>query len=165
MIQAIVALDLQNGLAKNGSIPWKSKQDMQFFKNITQDSIVVMGIKTFLSLPKQKPLPNRENIVITNKINFYSPLHEFPNLQFVSMEEVKSIILCSSKRVFIIGGNQIYNSLLPFCSSVFITRIQQDYECDLFFTADLTHFSEIIKVYNDEEIEIVNACRPGAINE
>ena len=55
-IEAIVAVDNKYGLAKNGNIPWKSKTDMTFFKNKTINNVVVMGTKTFLSLPKGAPL-------------------------------------------------------------------------------------------------------------
>ena len=65
-VQAILAVDSQFGLAKDGKIPWKNKTDLQFFKNKTINNIVIMGSKTLLSLPNSKPLPNRFNIVITN---------------------------------------------------------------------------------------------------
>ena len=66
-IEAIVAVDQNYGLAKNGQIPWKSKTDMNFFKQKTINNIVVMGSKTLLSLPKSAPLKDRLNIILTNK--------------------------------------------------------------------------------------------------
>ena len=70
-VKGILAVDSMNGLAKNGKIPWKSKTDMAFFKNVTTHNTVVMGINTLLTLPNKKPLPNRTNIVITNQKQKY----------------------------------------------------------------------------------------------
>ena len=60
-VEAILAVDSVYGLAKNGKIPWKSKTDMMFFRNITIECVVIMGSKTLLSLPHSLPLKNRTN--------------------------------------------------------------------------------------------------------
>jgi dihydrofolate reductase len=64
-METIYAIDTNNGLSKNGAIPWKSKTDMSFFINKTINNIVIMGKNTFFSIPKQhRPLKNRFNIVL-----------------------------------------------------------------------------------------------------
>jgi len=65
-LQAILATDINFGIAKNGNIPWKNSIDMNFFKMKTINNIVIMGSNTLLSLPLSKPLKNRYNIVLTN---------------------------------------------------------------------------------------------------
>lgn len=154
-VEAILAVDLNNGLAKEGNIPWKSKRDLQFFKDKTVNNVVVMGSKTLLSLPKSEPLKNRINIVLTNN-DKYSKLYEnYDNIFFVNEINVVNIFkyLYKNKKIFIIGGNQIYNMLLPYCSKIWITKIKKNYDCDLCFTYDISIYTKEV-VYEDEELEI-----------
>ena len=156
--EAILSIDSNNGLAKNGKIPWKSKTDMMFFKNKTIDHIVIMGSKTLLSLPKQVPLKDRTNIVVTHQKEKYSKLYHNNNLIFLDLEETLRLIKTDTKnKIFIIGGNDIYNLLLPYCSTIWITKIKQNYDCDLIFNftslLETTYTKEI--VYEDNELEIM----------
>jgi dihydrofolate reductase len=163
LVEAIMGLDLNNGLAKNGEIPWKSKTDMMFFKNKTKNNIIIMGLKTFLSLPNSRPLTNRENIVITNNIELYSELYkEYSNyLRFVSLDEAKDIIYSNkNKQIFIIGGKQIYEIFLPICSNIWITKIKKDYDCDLLMNYNLTTYNKIL-FYSDDELDIFQYVAPG----
>ena len=71
MISIIVAKSNNNVIGSNGSIPWNVPKDLKYFKELTEGNTVIMGRKTYESLPKdKKPLPNRINIVITRDINF-----------------------------------------------------------------------------------------------
>jgi dihydrofolate reductase len=156
-VEAILAVDSQFGLAKDGNIPWRNKIDSQFFKNKTINNIVIMGSKTLISLPNSKPLPNRFNIVITNNpqkyFNFYS---DCMNIIFVNLEQALNIMHngYKDKTIFIIGGNYIYNLLMPYCSTIWLTQIKQDHKCDIFFNYDISMF--IPKVtYEDESITIM----------
>ena len=159
-VEAILAVDANNGLAKNGKIPWKSKTDMEFFKNKTTNNIIIMGSKTLLSLPKSMPLKNRENIILTNNKEKYSNLYaniETP-IKFLNLEEVlnclKDFNNFDKKTIYIIGGNEIYNLLIPYCSTIWLTKLNKSYDCDLFFNYDLTNYNKTI-VYNDSEINII----------
>jgi len=156
-VEAILAIDSENGLAKGGQIPWKSKTDMKFFKTKTINNFVVMGSKTFFSLPNSEPLKNRTNIVITNDKEKYSKLYKNSNLFFFDLEEVLRLIKSDTKnKFFIIGGNQIYDLFLPYCSVIWLTTIKQNYNCDLKFDLNkeklLNYKKEII--YDDDELEI-----------
>jgi len=156
-VHAILAVDSNNGLAKDGKIPWKSKKDLQFFKTQTTTNVVIMGSKTLLSLPKSEPLPNRMNIVVTNNYNKYYKIYEsFQNICFVNSEQVIDLIHNSYKNkiIFVIGGNQIYNLLLPYCSTVWLTKIKSNYKCDLIFNYDLSILKKDI-IYTDQELEIM----------
>ena len=156
-VEAILAVDSVYGLAKNGKIPWKSKTDMAFFRKITIECVVVMGSKTLLSLPKSLPLKNRTNIVITNEKEKYSNLYKDYNhyLIFLSLEEtIQYIQSNNNNKIFIIGGNQIYNLLLPYCSNIWLTKMRQTYDCDLIFNYDISRYSKHL-IYEDAELEIM----------
>ena len=74
-MEAIVAVDLHNGIAKNGSIPWTSKKDMTHFYKKTTGNIVIMGRNTFFSIPEERrPLKNRLNIVLTGQPHLYTDI-------------------------------------------------------------------------------------------
>ena len=80
-IEAILAYDLNNGISKNGAIPWKSKTDMSFFYNTTKGNVVIMGRTTFLSLPENcRPLKNRLNIVLTTNPELYANDEKYKNI-------------------------------------------------------------------------------------
>ena len=152
-VEGIVAIDLANGLAKNGTIPWKSKTDIAFFKNKTTNHTVIMGSATLESLPNSKPLPNRTNIVITNNKEKYQNVYD--NLVAYNLEEiVKLITTDKTTTFFIIGGNQIYNLLLPYCSTIWVTKINADYKCDTLLTYDLSSYVSNV-IYKDTAIKIM----------
>jgi dihydrofolate reductase len=156
-VHAILAVDINNGLAKDGKIPWKSKTDLKFFKTQTTNNVVVMGTNTLLSLPKGEPLQNRMNIVVTNNCEKYSKVYDaYENICFVNAEQVINIIknCYKDKTIFVIGGNQIYNLLMPYCSTVWLTKIKANYECDLIFKYELSQFKREI-IYEDLELEIM----------
>jgi dihydrofolate reductase len=172
-IESIVAIDNNYGIAKNGKIPWKSKTDMIFFKQKTINNIVIMGYKTLLTLPKGKPLIDRLNIVLTHNTNKYvNEKHD--NLLFVDENTLldfihdpnKYILLDNHKylkndyKMYIIGGHQIYNLLYKHCSTIWLTKIKANYECDLIFSKEILYnFSKSITEYENDELEIIKLTR------
>jgi dihydrofolate reductase len=155
-VEAILAVDLFNGLAKNEIIPWKSKTDLTFFKNKTLNNTVVMGSKTLLSLPNAMPLKNRTNIVITTQKEKYSNMYKtIDNVFFLDLKEsIYFMKTTTNNKFFIIGGNQIYNELMPYCSSIWLTKIKQNYNCDLIFNYDISRYTKEV-IYQDNELEIM----------
>ena len=156
-VEAILAIDSNNGLAKDGKIPWKSKIDMKFFKNKTINNVIVMGSKTLLSLPKSEPLKDRINIVVTNEYNKYlNNYSKYDNIWFVNHTHVLNILkhCYKDKTIFIIGGSQIYNLLLPYCSTIWLTRIKIDYDCDLCFNYNIEELTKRVN-YDDDELQIM----------
>lgn len=138
-IIAILAMDLNNGIGKNNKLPWHIKEEMQFFKDKTDGSIVVMGKNTFLSL--KKPLKNRINIVITSDNNFIEEIENKKknnkiyenvifknNINFIS--ELKKTP--KNNNVFIIGGKNLYEQTFDLCDKIFISVIDNVYDCDTF---------------------------------
>ena len=163
-IEAIVAVDSKNGIAKDGKIPWKSKTDMKFFKEKTTGSIIIMGSTTLASLPNAMPLPNRINIVVTRtpaKFTCYPKYSQLDNIFFLDEAtlfeflENKFLINSEYKKVFVIGGQQIYNLLMPFCSAIWLTKIKMDYNCDLHFPFLDTNININNIHYEDDELQII----------
>jgi dihydrofolate reductase len=170
-IEAIVAVDQNYGLAKNGQIPWKSKTDMTFFKQKTINNVVVMGSKTLLSLPKGAPLKDRLNIILTNKyLNEKKSDQKNDNLLYFNELEMLAFLknpkiyihedqhkyLNKDYTIFIIGGKQIYDLLCNLCSTIWITKIKADYKCDLIFSKDiLDSFCISVTELEDDELQII----------
>lgn len=133
MIYGIVCCDQAGGIGKEGKIPWHSKRDLKHFKHITNGSTVIMGRKTWDSLPV-KPLPGRSNLVISNN-------------EGMSLNEAKLFLGSTSKDVFVMGGGQIYKALENFIQYWYITVVKGDYGCDTKLFIDLSKFekqSEIV---------------------
>lgn len=123
MISAIVAVDNNWGIGYNGHLLEYIPEDLKHFKKITTDHTVVMGSKTWDSLPK-KPLPNRTNIIISNKGNL---LLENGAIR-LKLKDLLQSITNFKDDIFVIGGGSIYNQLLPFCKRVYVTKIYKNYD-------------------------------------
>ena len=125
MISAIVAVDNNWGIGFNGDLLEHIPEDLKYFKELTTDNWIVMGRKTWDSLPK-KPLPNRSHLVITNNPMSYEDMDE---VLFTKIGQAK-LIMNTQKRIdfFVIGGGQIYEKLLPMCDRVYVTKIFKDHE-------------------------------------
>ena len=127
MIRAIMAADQENGIGKNGTIPWKSSADLQWFKYSTLDSVVVMGRKTWDDPMIPKPLPKRFNIVVSNR-----KIESGPNMIINSDKNLESILSSFTADVWIIGGATLFNQTYHLCEEILISRIPGTYNCDTF---------------------------------
>lgn len=127
MISAIVCVDNNWGIGHNGDLLIKIPEDMKFFKEMTNNGMVIMGRKTYDSLPI-RPLPNRTNVVITSEEN---KTPESAETFYVSMEFAKTYLDTLPKSAcerYIIGGGQIYKELLPYCDKVYVTKVNHSYK-------------------------------------
>ncbi len=115
----IAAIGKNNELGKNNDLIWHFKEDMKFFKETTMGSAVIMGRKTFESLPKA--LSGRRNIVITSDENYTTDGAETVH----SVEEALSLV--GDGDAFVIGGGRVYEEMLPLCDALYLTEI--DAEC------------------------------------
>lgn len=125
MISAIVAVDENFGIGFNGDLLDHIPEDLKHFKELTSGHNVVMGRKTWDSLPK-KPLPNRHNLVITKDPSIYELTNE---VWFYTLRQIE-VLMLKNKNVnyFVIGGGQIYEKLLPICDKVYLTKIMVSHE-------------------------------------
>jgi len=126
-------MDANRGIGKNNDLMWNLPVDMKFFKDKTTDNIVVMGRKNYDSIPeKYRPLPNRENVILTRNKDFKAE----GCLVFHSFEEILTHYENEEDRtMFIIGGGEIYNLALEkdIVDEMYITKINKAYDADTFF--------------------------------
>lgn len=123
----IVAVDNNYAIGKNGTLIYSLPSDLAYFKKVTSGKVVVMGDKTFLSLPKH-PLPNRINIVMTLTNETYDGA-----ITVRSVEELKEVIKnYNTDDIFVIGGASIYNLLMDYCKFAYITKIDASEPADTF---------------------------------
>lgn len=128
MLSIIVALAENNAIGKNNDLIWYISDDLKRFKKLTTGHTILMGRKTYESLP-HGALPNRENIVITRDQNL-----ELPKCTMMhSMEEVINKYAHSKEEVFVIGGGSIYEKLLPYAKKLYLTRVHASFEADVYF--------------------------------
>lgn len=147
-VSMIAAVGKNLELGKNNDLIWHFKEDMKFFKDTTMGHTVVMGRKTFESLPKA--LPGRKNIVISSNAEYQAQ----GATVVTSVEEALQI--ADNEELFVIGGGKIYAEFLPYADKLYLTEI--DAECadaDTYFP----HFNksdyikEIINYYDVDGIE------------
>lgn len=155
-VALIVAIDAERGIGKNNDLMWYLPNDMKFFKETTQNQIVVMGRKNYDSIPeKYRPLPNRLNVVLTRNEDFQAPHCEV----FTSLEACFEHFKNETERtVFIIGGGEIYKMALESgrIEEMYITYIDKEYGADTFFPSideSQWKFEEILRQDIDERHE------------
>ncbi len=128
IISLLLAADENGVIGKNNQLPWHLPNDLKYFKNLTWGMAILMGRKTYESIGK--PLPGRRNIVITRQRDF-----AVQGIDIVhSIEEAETIATNADiKEIFIIGGAEIFNSILPRAGKVYLTRIHHQFDGDVFF--------------------------------
>ena len=134
-IALIVAMDRERGIGKNNDLMWRLPDDMQFFKEQTKGHIVVMGRKNYDSIPEKfRPLPGRQNVVLTRNEKFNAP----GCLVFHRLEDCLTHFSTETERkIFIIGGGEIYKIALEMdcVDEMFLTQVDHVYGADTFFPA------------------------------
>jgi dihydrofolate reductase len=126
----IVAVDKNWGIGCNNQLLVSIPADMKLFRETTSGKVVVMGRKTLESFPNGLPLKNRTNIVLTNnrdyKVKDAIILHSVDEV----LEELKKY---EQEDIYIIGGESIYRTFLPYCNVAHVTKIDHAYEADAYF--------------------------------
>jgi dihydrofolate reductase/thymidylate synthase len=144
MISLIAAVCNNLGIGKLGRIPWHIRGDMEFFRSTTFGSVVIMGSATYMSIPESKrPLSNRMNVVITRNPDAFwarqpntDVLKAQSDLLVCRLEDVETNVLQKYShlmRIFVIGGEYLYQHFLPQAHKVFLTHVHKQYDCDRFF--------------------------------
>ncbi len=126
-ISIIVAIAQNYAIGKNNDLLWHLSEDLQRFKKLTIGNVIVMGKRTFDSLPL-RPLPNRTSIVISDDKN---DTIEGCKMAY-SIEEAISLF-SEEKENFIIGGGSIYRQFLPHANKLYLTVVHRDFDADVFF--------------------------------
>jgi dihydrofolate reductase len=142
---AVAAMALNRAIGHEGRIPWHLPGDLKFFKRTTLGHIIVMGRKTYDSLGK--PLPGRENVVLSRR-----PV-EIPGVRSIaSLDDIPQP--ADGRKVFVIGGAEIYRALLPQCDELLLTLVKLTPPADTFFPEFESQFqlAEILEEDGDMEI-------------
>ncbi|MDB9980531.1 dihydrofolate reductase [bacterium] len=146
VIRAILAHDANWGIGKNGDLPWpKNNEDLKWFKETTSGDVVIMGRNTWDSLPF-KPLPNRTNVIVTTQdikgalgnivVDMKSLLKILPQIKF------------GNKDIWVIGGAQLVEGMMPYIDEFWLNNVDGDYECDTFLPK--RKIEKLYSVYNVE---------------
>ena len=132
MINIIVAFSYKGFIIGcNDQIPWHIKEDLKHFYELTKDAVVVMGRKTFYSLP-QRPLKNRLNVVVTSKPIDYDLIDKHDNLVFIAEEYLDEFISLYTN-VFVIGGEHIYKRFMGRANKIYATVVHKAVEGNVKF--------------------------------
>ena len=129
-ISLIVAMAQNRSIGKDNDLPWKLPTDLKRFKEITSGHTVVMGRKCWESIPaKFRPLPNRENIVVTRNSALVVDGAKIKTdlVDYLTIDRAES-----NEEMFIIGGAEIYKEAFPFVQKLYLTRVLADVEGDVF---------------------------------
>jgi dihydrofolate reductase len=127
-IVLVLAVADNGVIGKGGAIPWHISDDMKRFKALTLGHTVVMGRKTWDSLPK-KPLPGRVNVVVTHQKDWHAE-------GAITASSLGQATSGTSGVVMIIGGAEIYERALPLASRIELTEVHRDFEGDARFVLD-----------------------------
>lgn len=126
-LSIIVAIASDGAIGRANDLLWHLPADLKRFKELTTGHTILMGRKTFESLPRG-PLPNRRNIIISRSLPTQPGAEVYPTIQ-------QAIEACASDgEVFIIGGGEIYRQLLPDTERIYLTRVQASFpDAEVFF--------------------------------
>lgn len=144
-LSIIVACAQNMAIGKDNDLLWHISEDLKRFKELTSGHAVIMGRRTFESLPK-KPLPKRRNIVITHDRDFH---YEVPPTATGSVVVAHSIsealqLVEGEEEAFVIGGAAIYREMLPLATNLYVTWVYSDFEADAYFPIiDLSEFRQV----------------------
>ena len=136
-MKLIVAVDKNWAIGYKGDLLIRISSDLKRFKEITTGNAVIMGYNTLLSLPGGRPLKNRMNIVLYPtdiEIEGATVVHGIDEAVDLASE-------INDRDVFVIGGASVYNQLLPYCDTAYITKIDREFEADVFIP-NLDEFDE-----------------------
>ncbi len=150
VIALVVAVSRNGVIGRNGGLPWHLSSDLKRFKAITMGKPVVMGRKTWESLPR-KPLPGRRNIVITRSAGYVAE-----GADIVATAEAALRLVAGAEEICILGGGEIYRLFLPLAGRVYLTEVQLEVTGDTYFPSlPATEWREVSS-------EVVDAETPDA---
>ncbi|KPU43130.1 dihydrofolate reductase [Oxobacter pfennigii] len=130
MLSYVVAVSRNNVIGKNNSLAWRLPDDVKFFreKTLSETKTMIMGRKTFESLPKV--LPGRKHIVYTRDKNYKI---DDPNVEIIHTIDEILPYAKSDQEYFVIGGGEIFKMLFPYTQRMYLTEIHENFEGDTFF--------------------------------
>ena len=145
MFSIIVAFDDNNLIGRNNDLPWHFKEDLAYFKKVTTGHRCLMGRKTYESILNRlnKPLPNRESIVVSRHLK---------DERVKVIDDLEAYLkkhMHSDEEMFIIGGQKVYETALPYAKRLYITHIKGSYEGDAYFP--YINYRKFSRIYYEEQ--------------
>lgn len=129
----IVARARNGAIGKDGELPWRLSDDLNHFKTTTKGCPVIMGRKTWQSLPKQ-PLPGRDNIVLSRDGQYAAPGARVYTAMPAAIAAGRSLAQATRRdELFVVGGEAIYAAALPFADRLYVTDVDAEIQGDAFF--------------------------------
>lgn len=145
MIIIVAAAAQNNALGKDNQLIWHLSDDLKRFKSLTLDGYIIMGRKTFESLPGI--LPRRKHIVITRNPDFH---HQ--GVEVVQSLEQALDMVPADKDAFVVGGGEIYKQTINIADKIELTRVHHDFEADTFFPEiDLTQWKLVSSEFHPKD--------------
>jgi dihydrofolate reductase len=136
MINLIAAVSQDGFISKGGEIPWTLDRDLEFFRTMTMGHSLIMGRKTWESLPdKSRPLKNRTNIVMTRNEDYIAKGATVVHDILSAMTEAQR----TTDNIFVIGGEDIYRMFMPYANKLYITHVHQNVAGDAKFPLELVN--------------------------
>lgn len=132
---AIVAYDRNRGVGKNNQLPWHLPQDLKHFKETTKNGVLIMGRKTWESLPL-KPLPDRKCIVVSSTQTSYPGALVFNNPE-AALRAGLSHAMIVDKELFVIGGPSLYEYFKHRITRQIVTELDWVEDCDAFYPQEI----------------------------
>ena len=139
MITLVLAMAENGVIGKAGAIPWRISDDMKHFKQLTMGKPVVMGRRTWDSLPK-KPLPGRTNIVVTRQGDWTAE----GAVKASSLDEAVRLA-GDAAEIMVIGGGEIYREALPEAGRIELTEVRRAFDGDAYFAFDRIGWREVAR--------------------
>lgn len=146
-MKLIVAVSENWGIGKDNDLLFSIPKDMKFFRETTMGKTVILGRKNLESFPGKKPLPKRPNIILTRDKSFLADGATVVN----SIDELLALPI-DFEDAFVIGGEEIYRQLLPYCDLCYVTKVKKTVDADKFMV-NLDELSEWELVSESEEVE------------
>lgn len=129
MITIIAAVSKNGMIGRDGKLPWHIPEDLKHFKELTLGKVVLMGRKTWESIPEKfRPLPGRTNVVVTRQTGYTAP----PGVEvFSSLDD--ALTAHATDAVLVIGGAEVYRQAMPLAGRLEITHVDSEVEGDTMF--------------------------------
>ena len=126
-MELIVAVYADWGIGCSGTQPIALSADRKFFRETTKGCMVIAGRRTVEDFPGKKPLPGRENVLLTRRGGIYPG--------FTLCDSVEQVLEKAKKapRAMVIGGGSVYRQLLPYCKKAYVTKVNTGVICDTWF--------------------------------
>lgn len=150
-ISAIATIGINRAIGHKNDLIWDLPKDMKHFVNLTKNNVVMMGRKTWESIPEKfRPLKERHNIIITKQDNFQADDAFIAANFFKALQEAQRYASRNNCEIFVIGGGQMYELALPYTDTLYLTVVDDEPKADVYFPPFDESFT-LVNATDDED--------------